>query len=394
MLILAGAASLLRLHVRSVASALPHSLLVSSFAAPIRSYVRPTFVRTRKVNDRRRLRFAPYHSIFHIPSTASVRSLYRVLLRTAARFPDDLVRWYVAARCRNEWREHREEHRESYQAEQQAAYEKQKARLQVRERLQRIIAGEPDQAATQAALDMHFDPLQPVPLSQLHITTGTPHLSIDLRRTIHQRYKDAQKLLHYLQSALLSYSTNLIASRTRVLCAAYGWQGGPVLDQLCHLRNMYLNAPNMLQPHTLLALHPLHRYLVTGVRPEHERPMEARKGGRRPAVGVYEGWPIEQSDRLRGESMVSGRRWMECYRLLIMERCQCLDESWRRAYSDMLKQNQIIGAPGEIEQPGTAVAERSKTSRAKKASGRQQTEEKDGDADEESKTGGEEESAD
>ena len=359
MSIFAAAASLLSSQLVTVAPTRP--LLIFCCAQPfLRTYAQHTPARTGKVNKHRRLPSAPYASTFHIPSTASIRSLYRNLLRAASRFPDDLVRRYIVARCKNQWREHRAAHRETYQTEQHAAYEKQKARLQVRERLQRIQAGESDEAATRKALDRSFDPLQLPPQHSLHIATDTPHVSIDLRRTIDQRYRDAQHHLHLLQSALSHPDQHtLIHSRTEVLCAAYGWQGGPLLDRLFHLRNMYFNAPNMLKPHTLLALHPLHRYLITGVRPEDERPVAA--GSRRPTVGVYEWWPVAVSDRLRGESLVSGVRWMECYRLLIMERCQVLDVEWRRAYSDMLKQRQIIGAPGEIEQPGSAVARKQRS---------------------------------
>ena len=370
MSIVAAAAS--RLSSQHTSNA-PARALFASFTSRylIRTFERPIHARAGRASKRRRPPVAPYSSLFHIPPASSIRSLYRALLRAATHFPDDLVRWYISARCRTEWREHRAAHREKYRDEKHAAYEKQKARLQVRERLQRIQGGESDQAATQAALDLHFDALQLPPLHLLHITTETPRISLDLRRTIDQRYKDAQQHLQLLHTALHHPDPpTLINCRTELLCAAYGWQGGAVLDRLFHLRNMYINAPNMLQPNTLLALHPLHRYLVTGVPPEDERLvppadriMGGRRGGRRPAVGVYEWWPVERSDRLRGEALVSGGRWMECYRLLIMERCQVLDVQWRRAYSDMLKQKQIIGAPGEAEQPGTPV-QRNKNSEA------------------------------
>ena len=361
MSILVTAVSLLGSRIASITHARVPPHYASSSVPFLRTYVRLSY-RARKALDRARARSRslPYSSNFPIPSAVSILSLYRALLRTAARFPDDLVRWYVVARCRTEWREHRAAHRATYQAEQQAVYEKQKARLQVKERLERIQARESDEAATRAALDMHFDPLQLAPPRQLHITPDTPHVSLSLHQKIHQRYKDAQQHLQLLQAALHHTDPpTLASSRTEVLCAVYGWRGGTVLDRLFHLRGMYLNAPNMLQPATLLALHPLHRYLVTGVRPEDERPVVS--DGRRPAVGVYEWWPVEKSDRLRGDSPVCGARWMECYRLLIMQRCQVLDVQWRRAYSDMLRQRQNIGAPGEIEQPGSVVDRKRKT---------------------------------
>ena len=367
MSILAAAASLLCRRLISLPTIRAPPSFSGLFATALHTSSRGPWFRGRKKRFHRPP--PPFSTRFPLPPTASVCSRYRDLLRTAALCPDDLVRLYVVARCRTEWREHRAAHRSTYQAEQQAVYEKQKARLQVRERLQRIKAGDSAEAATRAALAIQFDPLQPSPHHMLHITTNTPHVSIDLRRTIHRRYHDTKQQLLTLQRALrFTDPDTLASSRTELLCAAYGWQGGPVLDRLFHLRNMYLNAPNMLQPDTLLALHPLHRYLVTGVRQEDERPVpegarlgRSGVGGSRPALGVYEWWPIHKSDRLRGQSLISGSRWLECYRLLIMERCAVLDDSWRRAYSDMLRQRQIVGTPGEIEHPGDAVSRKQKT---------------------------------
>ena len=338
------------------ASALLRSTLSKSIVGHNRAYVHQSTNHFGRPKKRFPKSVTPFASTFHIPSASAVRSLYRALLRASARFPDDLVRLYVAARCRSDWRDHRAAHREAYQNELQAAYEQQKARLQVRERLRRIQVGQSDEAATRAALAMRFDALSEPPPHLLHMTAETPLISISLRRTMHDRFSDAQRQLQLLHNALSHADAGtLIDSRTELLCAAYGWQGGRVLDRLFHLRAMYFDAPHMLRPASLLALHPLHRYLVTGVRAEDERPVVAAAGGRRPAVGVYEWWPVGKSDRAHGEALVSGVRWMECYRLLILQRCQVLDAQWRRACSNMLRQRQIIGQPGEVEQAGSAV---------------------------------------
>ena len=249
---------------------------------------------------------SPPRSLTHpIPSSSSYLSLYRQLLRSSARFDDDVIRHFLLTHLPLTFRRHRQQHLSRHAQDSQHYQQQLAARRYVKDRIRSIIDSTPLPAPFTDP-SPRIDGVAPAPPTPL--LPSTTHIAFPLRLLLRHRFRSANRFLHLLQRALAGHRS----SRVRLLALSYGLQG-PLLPRMRAERSRRLLDPHWTARPDSFGAVPLH--------PLQEAAVRWGTGG-------------EGEQGQRGD-------WLDAYRLMILDRCTGLDREWRRCYRQLLRLSKV-----------------------------------------------------